>query len=556
VRVPDGLKLRVGLLEVRRSLGVCSITKARLLVPTYVARVKEVFQMATMIELSKGDIQSLIRGCFTDMALEAEKFVPDSPQHAEYHDHCCSERLLVLRHQIKYGTPGPDVNAAARRMLQAHGYNEENLCPASRRDIDVGMARAEAEVQRLSIFRLEERLLSYTPEDQLFRNCPALTNATKLPSTDAPKTCAPTGPTLEATCQHYLGANKKKWRPKTHAMYAQRLGYLVEHFGAETPVTSISTADMRGYRDAVSKLRTMHHLGAGKSFIERQTEVEGMRISPKTASIVLETAKGFLKWAKSDGYILENPGDGLQIVLPKVSKADKPRRPFSGDELKILFSAPVFAGCKSVRRRFDAGSLKLRDAYFWIPILAYLTGARLGEIVQLHVADLDVDGPIPYLHITDAGSGELGTGDEKHVKSAAGVRKVPLHPDLLGLGFLEFVRKRKADKRASKRLFYEVAYGKDHQASTVFSKWFARLMDKVGLADPALVFHSFRHTAEDAFRNALQHQYVTDRIIGHNDGSTSSGYGDGVSLEVADKAVRAMVLPFNVADFLTSPAPS
>jgi integrase len=205
------------------------------------------------------------------------------------------------------------------------------------------------------------------------------------------------------------------------------------------------------------------------------------------------------------------------------------------------------------------GDLIICDAYFWIPIIGFLSGARLGEIVQLHLDDVKLDAPIPYFDITDAESGEVGSGEEKHVKSAAGVRSVLLHPDLMELGFAEFVRKRRADRRASKRLFFEIAYGADGQASTVFSKWFARLLDGVGLTDPALVFHSFRHNAEDAFRDAKEPQYVIDRVIGHADGAVSAQYGQGVSLEVAAGAVAAMKLPLKLADHLTSvrapPAP-
>lgn len=65
-------------------------------------------------------------------------------------------------------------------------------------------------------------------------------------------------------------------------------------------------------------------------------------------------------------------------------------------------------------------------------------------------------------------------------------------------------------------------------------------MSKAGLHDPALLFHSFRHNAEHAFRDALQPQYVIDGIIGHSDGATSAGYGEGISLAVANDAVKAM----------------
>jgi len=134
------------------------------------------------------------------------------------------------------------------------------------------------------------------------------------------------------------------------------------------------------------------------------------------------------------------------------------------------------------------------------------------------------------------------------VKSHAGVRRVPIHQDVLDLGFGDFIQRRLQDKRPHKRVFWQVGFGADGQPSTVFSKWFARLLDKVGLKDPALVFHSFRHTAEDAFRNALLPQYVIDRIIGHAGGNTSDGYGDGVSLTVCENAVKEMKLTYRVRD--------
>lgn len=187
----------------------------------------------------------------------------------------------------------------------------------------------------------------------------------------------------------------------------------------------------------------------------------------------------------------------------------------------------------------------MRDAHFWLPVLGYYTGARLGELVQLHVADVHLNGSVPYIDISEEGGEARGSGSEKSVKSEAGIRKVPIHPDVMALGFAAFVAKVAKDKRG-KRLFWQVGFGADGQASTVFSKWFARLMDKAGLRDPSLVFHSFRHTAEDAFRNALLPQYTTDRIIGHSGGKVSDGYGEGISLETASEALIKAKLPLSL----------
>lgn len=217
-----------------------------------------------------------------------------------------------------------------------------------------------------------------------------------------------------------------------------------------------------------------------------------------------------------------------------------------------MFTAPNFTGCSSPKRRFTAGTVVVHDAYYWIPTLAFYSGCRLGELVQLHVADVHTDGDIQYLHITEDGGGAHDQPDTKHVKSEAGVRQVPLHDDLIALGFLDFVQTRRSQRKGSKRLFPEIKFGKDGQASTVLSKWFSRLMNRTGLVDPALVFHSMRHNAEDAFKNASIPQYITDKILGHTDGATSSQYGEGVSLQVMYEAIMAMRLKVRLPELWRS----
>ena len=77
-------------------------------------------------------------------------------------------------------------------------------------------------------------------------------------------------------------------------------------------------------------------------------------------------------------------------------------------------------------------------------------------------------------------------------------------------------------------------------------------MDKIGLSDPTLTFHSFRHGAEDAFRNANLQQYVIDSIMGHSDGKVSSEYGEGPNLSLKAEAVETMKLPVSLVPLLKS----
>ena len=357
------------------------------------------------------------------------------------------------------------------------------------------------------------------------------------------------GPTVGEAVDAYIASRKSSWTAKTAVSRVQKLGFLKEHLGPGTILSDISVEDIRQFRDAICRLRANKGSSPLTSFASRQTENVEHRINPKTATLIFEPAKAFFRWCKSEqGYISANPAEDVRMAVIKGPKGAKPRRPFTAEELTKMFSSPLFTGCMSASRRFEPGPMMIRDAKYWLPVLGYYTGARLGELVQLHHRDVDLCGGVPFLNITEEHAGKAGTSEAKHVKSEAGVRRVPLHPDLIELGFDRFVEARRAAKGSSKRLFHEVSFGSDGQASTVFSKFFGRLLDKVGLPDPALVFHSFRHGAEDAFRNALQPQYVIDRIIGHSDGATSAAYGQGVSLEIAHASVASMRLAVRLTE--------
>ncbi len=530
VRVPDDLRLRVGLLEIRRSLRVHTLTKARPLVMKYAARVMESFEVIRDRKLSKDQAHAVVMGCFVDLAAEVDGgFIPSTSQPFEER---LDQRYVSLEvesdveAQLEAGAYGGRVTSLARSVLCTAGVTFDDLGEAERADVLSGMARAFIEQQRLFRFRLDDRLSRYPPQDPLFRREVNFTERAAEPQHALARAGAQTaiGPTVADLAAHYLKAKKDHWATKTHDNRRSQLGLLIDHLGKDTVASTVLPSDLRNFRDALKRLRLNHHVGPGKSFVSRQTDNEGHRIAPKTAALLFETAKAMFRWAKLDGHIDQNPAQDLPNDVVKNPRAAKSRRPFTKDDLITVFAAPVFTGAKALRRRFERGENIFCDAYYWVPLIGFFTGMRLGEIIQLDIDDVRLDGQIPFLEISYFREGEVGTGD-KHLKSRAAIRNVPLHPHLMALGFEAFARQRAKTRRGKGRLFFEIAYGADGVPSTVFSKWFGRFLDKAGLEDRALVFHSFRHTAEDAFRNALQPQYVIDRIIGHADEATSAGYG-------------------------------
>ena len=118
-------------------------------------------------------------------------------------------------------------------------------------------------------------------------------------------------------------------------------------------------------------------------------------------------------------------------------------------------------------------------------MLDLFTGARLNEVCQLEIADIQEKDGIWFLNITDEGD------DRKTVKAKSSHRKVPLHSRLLELGFLEFVESRKSGKR----LFPDYSYNSNGGFGRALGRWYNEtFLTKLGIKKPSLVFHSHRHT--------------------------------------------------------------
>jgi integrase len=68
----------------------------------------------------------------------------------------------------------------------------------------------------------------------------------------------------------------------------------------------------------------------------------------------------------------------------------------------------------------------------WAALIGLYTGARASEVGQLLVADVFNEDDMPCIRISDEGEHQKG-------KTEVSLRTVPLHPDLLALGFWDWV---------------------------------------------------------------------------------------------------------------------
>lgn len=237
--------------------------------------------------------------------------------------------------------------------------------------------------------------------------------------------------------------------------------------------------------------------------------------TPQNINMHLASLLKLLNYAVRLDLIKANEASGLTVKAPSGEKA---RRSFDLPALLSIFSSSVYAA--GHRPKGGGG-----NASYWLPLLALFTGARLEELCQLHPDDVmkvsfydgSREASAWVIRITDEGEGQ-------GLKNAGSRRRVPLHPELERLGFIDYAQQAKAEGR--KRIFHKLAPSVDGKEGGNFTKWFGRyLRDTCKVADKRMVFHSFRHLFKEVLREAEVPKEINDALTGHESGDVGDKYG-------------------------------
>lgn len=405
-------------------------------------------------------------------------------------------------------TPLKQTQRYAQQMATAHF--PMGLSPERFALLCAGIARAQREERKHFQRRLEDPFAPLQISDPLFA------------SPSAPKNSMGQGPTFDEAVAIYVNAKAGVvWTKRTEEENRRILRLAAEHFGTNTSISAISLDNVRAFRDSVIAWRKKPSSKA--TLLEISDAPTGSRISAKSAAKYFGyLSAAFSHWT-NEGYLEKNPVGKLTIHIPHQSQASA-RIPFAPNDLKALFSSPIFTGSVSKQRRTVKGNNIYRDGLYWALLIGPLSGMRITEIVQLAVDDIDFSDEVPSFRIkADAALGQT-------VKSDAGWRRVPIHRRLVELGFREFVEERQAAAKEG-RLFHDIHVSNTGGHGGEFSKWFGRAVARLGLKKPGLVFHSFRHGFVDALRELNAPDYVIKRIVGHASSNVTDSYGSGASLK-------------------------
>lgn len=273
------------------------------------------------------------------------------------------------------------------------------------------------------------------------------------------------------------------------------------------------------------------------------------RMSNKTWNSHNSTLNGFFLWCAGKGAALpkgtESVCAGEFVCIPKkaVRRQDDPSRIIYEDrQIRTLFSAPKYTGAKSGHYWKQTGPLVTRDHRYWLPLIGALHGARREEPTLLKVKHVRLTaGGVAYFNWT---APELYKG----LKDVGSPRDVPLHRDLLRLGFMD-ARVHGRDPEAP--LFPDaVSYGAMERNAEPFGSWFGLFRKHCGVVDPRLDFHSWRHTAETLLLRAGVPQSHVEEIVGHESegrrSAMSAVYNHGMSVELLKISIDRLSLPIDV----------
>lgn len=266
--------------------------------------------------------------------------------------------------------------------------------------------------------------------------------------------------------------------------------------------------------------------------------------SPANARTKLANFNTLMRFAVRRARVITvNPASDISIEVKR--DPEDQVQPFDLPALQAIFGSPVYA--EGIRPRAGSG-----EAAYWLPLLALYTGARLNELGQLRPKDIlqhpyvDRDGEEQQAWLIRIVADKA---DGLKLKNAWSARRVPIHAELVRLGFLAYVDSVRAAHQG--RLFPELRPDKYGTITANWSKWFGRyLRETCNVTDDRMRFHSFRHAFKDYAREAEIAEDVNDAFTGHKGEAIARQYGSSLNYPLrpmvaamADYRVTGLILP-------------
>jgi len=301
---------------------------------------------------------------------------------------------------------------------------------------------------------------------------------------------------------------------------------LLIEFEGDLALSAVDGELLRHFRDEhLSKMPAQENLvrikHGTKSMSESVAAVAGTGwpcMSADERDLRMQWIARMFRWLHEQKWIADDPATALrrESVLTKAERARaaserKDREEFTSHELGQIFGASWFK--TGAGERTSAGTFREFQPFrYWLPLLGVFTGARIGELCQLHLVDIGLtEGGAWFIDIN------RNTSD-KSLKNAWSARRVPLHPTLVDLGFPQWCERLRAEGFA--RLFPELSWNATSRYAKEPIRSMSQFLQGCGMPrDGTKVFHSFRHGMNNQLqKRTTMPDIMRKRLMGHEPG--------------------------------------
>jgi integrase len=299
---------------------------------------------------------------------------------------------------------------------------------------------------------------------------------------------------LEALELFIASKQKENVRPLTVKQLRQRTIHFINNVGVKG-VSEVNSAHALIFRDLL--------LSQGRSH--------------KTNKDYLAAVSQFFKWCRLMQYIKTNPFIDIKLKNKSNDGDDSARMRWQNNEIKSLLTATVYK--------------EKSDEFKWVTLLMLYHGLRPSEACQLRVDDITQDSGYWCIKISD-------DGIEQRLKNSNSRRLVPLHHQLVKLGFPEFVINRKKNK--AQQVFTYRPDNENEDWSREYCQKLGRLQTKIGMTPGQRpTAYSFRHTLIDELKQKEVDENIASQIVGHKiKGLTYGRYGKKYPIKLLAKKLN------------------
>ncbi|WP_413703753.1 DUF6538 domain-containing protein [Pseudomonas sp. Pseusp16] len=405
--------------------------------------------------------------------------------------------------------------------------------------------------------KLLPKLLDELALQQL--NRPGATVATPAPAS-APIAPKPPSPTLYELWLLLRETDKRLNRKKSASAHADEQGHALRLtiLSGNRPFGSLTLADINQLYLLTQQVKALR----GKKIPPPDSPIESILasqgddlISGPTIEKMIIRLSVLHKFAYAKGHTNVDPA---KVEVPRISETERIERkdkPFTVQELDAIFSGYIYKGTNSE-------SANLVFPYqFWLPLLGLFMGGRLNELCQLETSDIAKEAN------TNIWFARLVVEGTKSLKNSHSSRLIPIHDELIRVGFLDFVAEARTEGRKnlfSDGLTYQKIKGWGGNATTFFTRmpspstthggYFYSIGIRKRLPDgkpDAKRLHAFRHTFIDLLRNTSDEaDHLIPVYTGHaeKNKNQSDDYGSGYWLSKLHRVLHTVQFPPDLSE--------